>query len=308
MRTPSLLLPLLMLTLSVPLTLTAKTDPDLYSAAGGLYEDAISRAADGDFDGAVIQLKNLLQEEPRDLPARIALGRYQLRAGEPEAAEKELRRALTLGADRTQVLPVLGNALLMQRKYADLLDTITNSEPGITERFDLLTLRARALLELGRYKDARQQFDNARSAAPTRTEPLVGLALVGLAEGRMDDAMRDIDRALALDATDPEAWFQKGEIARAMRDPVTALDAYGQTLVQNPNHMRAHVSRAALLLERRDVKAALADVDYVLGRNPDDLQAAFLAGQCHLALGTRPRHATPSKRPAASSMRSRMTC
>lgn len=268
-------------------TAQGKTERDLGTAADPrtLYEDALSRAADGDFSGAVIQLKNLLQQEPRDLPARIALGRYQLRTGQPQAAEKELQRALALGADKSQVLPVLGNALLMQRKYEELLQTLAEVGPGLDQRFEILLLRARALLELGRLPAAGEQFEAARLAAPTHTEPLVGLAQVALAKGKGEDAIRHVDSALSIDAKDTEAWYQKGEIARAMRDHAQALDAWGQTLVLNPNHMRARVARAGLLIASGDFKSALSDAEYVLGRNPDDIQAAFLAGQCQLALG-----------------------
>jgi len=279
-------LSLLLSALLVSGTVQAKTERDVgHADPKALYEDALSRATDGDFSGAVIQLKNLLQQAPRDLPARIALGRYQLRTGQPEAAEKELRRALELGADKAQVLPVLGNALLMQRKYENLLDTLREAGPGADQRYEILLLRARAQLELGRLREAGAAFDAARLAAPKRTEPLVGLALVALADGRADDAMRHVDSALSLDAKDTEAWYQKGEIARARREPAQALDAWGQTLVLNPNHMRARIARAGVLSAQGQFEPALADAEYVLGRNPNDIQAAFLAGQCHVALG-----------------------
>ncbi len=182
---------------------------------------------------------------------------------------------------------MLGNALLMQRKDENLLDTLREAGPGADQRYEILLLRARAQLELGRLREAGAAFDAARLAAPTRTEPLVGLALVAPADGRADDAMRHVDSALSLDAKDTEAWYQKVEIARARREPAKALDAWGQTLVLNPNHMRARIARAGVLSAQGQFEPALADAEYVLGRNPNDIQAAFLAGQCHVALARR---------------------
>lgn len=94
-----------------------------------------------------------------------------------------------------------------------------------------------------------------------------------------------VDEALVLNADDTEAWFQKGEIARAAGQHDIALDAYGQTLSRSPNHMRAHIARAGLYLERGELESALADAEFVRQKNDKDLQAAFLAGQCYLGLG-----------------------
>ena len=264
--------------------LSALSNPDGAETPAALYEQALSLATDGDYESAVIQLKNLLQQAPKDLPARIALGRYQLRTGQAAAAEKELRSALSLGADAGQVLPLLGNALLMQRKYAEILDSMRSADLRLDGSFELLTLRSRAHFELGDFDEARAGFTQARDAAPERPEPVVGLALVETAQGRYAEAMQLIGEALALSPDDTEAWFQKGEIARASRQPDVAMEAYGQTLSRNPNHMRAHVARAGLYLERGDFQSALADAEFVRQKNDKDVQAAFLAGQCYLAL------------------------
>ncbi len=265
-------------------TLPALSNPDGAETPAALYENALSLATDGDYESAVIQLKNLLQQAPKDLPARIALGRYQLRTGQAAAAEKELRSALSLGADAGQVLPLLGNALLMQRKYAEIVESMRSSDLRLDSSFELLTLRSRAHFELGNLDEAQAGFRQARDAAPDRPEPVVGLALVETARGRYVEAMELIGEALALSPDDTEAWFQKGEIARASRQPDVAMDAYGQTLSRSPNHMRAHVARAGLYLEQGDFKSALADAEFVRQKNDKDIQAAFLAGQCYLAL------------------------
>jgi tetratricopeptide (TPR) repeat protein len=215
------------------------TDQDTGSTPAALYEDAISRATEGDYEAAVIQLKNALQEAPRDLPARIALGRFQLRTGQGAAAEKELRTALSLGADAAQVLPLLGNALLMQRKHEEILNAVHSPDPRLDSSFELVTLRSRAHFELDQLEEAEAGFRQARDTAPRRPEPVVGLALIATARARYEEAMSLIDEALELSPDDTEAWFQKGEIARAYRQPEVALEAYGQTLSRNPNHMRA---------------------------------------------------------------------
>jgi Tfp pilus assembly protein PilF len=64
------------------------------SGENSLFEDALSRFNNGDIDGAIIQLKNVLQQNPANLAARILIGKSYLQRGNAEQAEKELRRAL----------------------------------------------------------------------------------------------------------------------------------------------------------------------------------------------------------------------
>ena len=52
----------------------------------------------GDYRAAIIDAKNILQTEPDHIGARLLLGRSSIGVGDIRSAEKELRRALELGA------------------------------------------------------------------------------------------------------------------------------------------------------------------------------------------------------------------
>src|SRR5471030_2345690 len=59
---------------------------------------------------AVIELKNVLQKDPAHAMARSLLGQIYLDQGDALSAEKELRRARSLGMGKEQILPALGRA------------------------------------------------------------------------------------------------------------------------------------------------------------------------------------------------------
>lgn len=251
------------------------------TAANAPYEDGVRRMSEGDVAGAVVQFKNALQQNPNHLPARIALGKVSMRMGDANSAVKELRIALALGAARDQVLPILGNALLAQRKYQDILDTIKSNDPASDGGFEVVLLRARANYELGRIEEAQRGYRRAAELAPQRPEPLTGLAQVEFANGNLDAAMSLVNHALELSPTDIEAWFRKGEFQRAEPDAEGALVSYQKALETNPNSLRVRLARASLLLELGRLKAAEEDAQAVYDANPDDISAGFLLWQIH---------------------------
>lgn len=246
-----------------------------------LYENGVERLSSGDSGGAIVQFKNLLQQDPNHLPARIALGKANMRKGDAAAAEKELRMALALGASRDQVFPVLGNALLAQRKYTEILDSIKSTLPGRPGSYEISQLRGRAHFELGQLDDATAQYEQARKLAPQRAEPLTGLALIAVAQSALDKALGLVNRALELAPSDSEAWFRKGEVLVEKGDDQGARAAFDQALTLKPNAIRARLARASLHLNHDEVKLALEDVEAVRALNPDDISSTFLLWQIH---------------------------
>ncbi len=256
-------------------------DPTPERSLSATYEDGVKRAAEGDLAGAVIQFKNVLQANQNHLPARIALGHANLRLGEAAAAIKELRIALALGGSRDQIFPLLGNALLAQRKYQEILDSITSSDPTSAGTFEISLLRARAFYELGRMQEAYEGYSAAEKLAPTRPEPATGLALVEFANGKNDAALRRLETALTNAPNDVEALYRKGEILRTLPDVDGALAAYDRALDINPQALRVRLARASLLLGIGRLEKALADAQLVADKNPKDISAGFLLWQIH---------------------------
>lgn len=266
----------------LPSVVTAKSTP----AAGdtpdiSVYEDGVRRLNQGDVEGAAIQFRNALQADQNNLPARIALGKANLRLGNAAGAVKELRIALALGAARDQVYPLLGNALLAQRKYADILEFIKPADPASDGGFEVLLLRARAHYELGQLAQAETGYRKAMEVAPKRPEPLTGLAQIVFADGRVQEALAHVDRALEIAPTDVEAWYRKAEFLRAVPDVEGALAAYAKALTRYPRSLRVRLARAALLLDAGRLQQALDDVLFVRERNADDISATFLLWQIH---------------------------
>ncbi len=243
------------------------------------YELGLVRMNQGDTQGAIAQFQKVIQEDDHHLPARLALGTAHLQSGDAVGAEKELRLALSLGGSREAVFPLLGNALLAQRKYAALLDTIKGPSAAGTESFEIAVLRGRAQFELGNLEGAGKDFEHAAQRAPERVEALLGLAQIAAAQSRYEQALSLLQRALKLAPNNVEAWFRKGEILRERGADTDARQAYDEALKRDPKALRVRLARAGVNFKLGEREAALADVEFVSRRNPRDLSAAFLRWQ-----------------------------
>ena len=249
------------------------------------YESAVTYLSKGDFNAAIIELKNALQQNPRHLPSRTLLGEVHLRMGKGAAAEKEFTIALDLGAAKDQIYHALGNAYLIQRKYQAILDNIDITTPQYRNRVELITLHGRAHFELAQYREAREFFDRGILIDPRAVGALLGKAALLMSEDNLAGAEQLIDRARDVAPNHVEAWYQKGQVRSAYKDNENALIAYNKVLELTPAHARARLARSELYLRMSRLQEAKADVSIVRHNHPLDAGAALLSYRIHAGLG-----------------------
>jgi len=258
-------------------------------ADSAISADHLERAARhfhrGELAAAVIELKNVLQSDPGNLSARILLGRVNLRQGLAASAEKELSIALNLGGDRDEIIGDLGNALLLQRKYDDLLALTASDELLVEVPVDVLVLRGRAQLELGALDDAGYTFARAREREPGNLAALIGLAEVRRLGGAFDESAALLRRALEAEPDAAEVPYQQGELALARRRLERAREHFERALQLAPEHARARLALAGVAYELGDTETALAQATRVQEANPRDPIAAFVRAQAAARLG-----------------------
>lgn len=227
----------------------------------------------GDKKAAMIQLKNALAASPEDGEARYLLAKLSLEDGDVLAADKEIRKAISLKQPEAQTMPVLARTLLMQGKFQQALDeTEAAAKAGGAE---LLCVRADAMLALGKRDDAKALFASVAQAQPGFAPALVGLGRVAFLERDTEAATAFADKAVAAAPKDGEALLFKADLLRAQGKPEQALEAYSQVLVANPAHRSAHIEKA--YLEIAAGKYELAEADLVAARKitPNSLMVTY---------------------------------
>ncbi|MDB5771164.1 MAG: hypothetical protein JWM42_1538 [Burkholderia sp.] len=239
-------------------------------SAEALISEAKAFREKGDNNSAIIQLKNALQKNPDDAQARYLLGATYVDTGDPVSAEKELRKALSLGMNEPNLATSLGKALYMLGQYQKAL---SETDLAVSQRADsgLLTLRGDAYLALGKPAEAKQAFERALTAQANFPEALIGLARHALMQKDVGAAMQFAERAAASNPKNPKTWSFKGDLLRAQGKVDDALAAFDEVLKLSPGDHRAHLAKAALEINTRKFAAARANIEAArktAGRDP----------------------------------------
>src|SRR5215475_9590520 len=147
-----------------PVASIADTTEQAESAS--FYQDALKRLQEGNSAAAIIQLRNAIQRNPDNLDARLLLGQLYLGSGDGASAEKELRYVYEARpADEAQLL--LGQALLLERKYQEVLSLVDDKGASPELRSGKLIVRGQAELGLHSFEEAEALLKEAATLTPT---------------------------------------------------------------------------------------------------------------------------------------------
>lgn len=259
--------------LAFAVSLPVLADP---GKAAAFYEDGLSRFEKGDMAGAVIQLKNALQQNPKMLSAHVLLGRALLDQTELPAAEAAFNEALKLGVSPTEIAVPRGQLLMALGRTKDLLRDIQPDGLSGAALIEVLTLRASALADEGDGKAASRAFEAAIAADPSALRPYLSWVPFLLQRGEMTAARDAVERAVVLAPKDARAWNLKASLRHMQGDLDGALADYGRALQLEPAHIDARVGRASLLVDvKRDTEAA-RDLDDLAKHARSEPRSAYL--------------------------------
>ena len=132
--------------------------PDEASRAFALHQEAVRLFDLGDIQGAVAQARQATELHPEMALYWLTLGRYQLKAGDPEAALTASDRALEL-KEHEIAFVVRGTALFRLRRFEESASALERAV-ALNANHGTLTLLARAQLRF----DPAAALENANKA------------------------------------------------------------------------------------------------------------------------------------------------
>jgi putative PEP-CTERM system TPR-repeat lipoprotein len=227
----------------------------------------------GETKAALIELKNAVANSPENGEARLALGTLNADTGDYVSAEKELRKALSLGIDKKRVLAPLARSLEQQGKFKEMLDVLPAET--VASSAELLVLRGNAQLDLNEPEKAREAYEQAAKLAPDNGDVLIGMARLALVKKDLPAALALVEQAVTKDPKNAEAWMFKGALARNENKMPESLAAFTQASVVKPDHRTARIEKALVEINLRKFDDAKADLDAARKLTPASLQLAY---------------------------------
>lgn len=244
--------------------------------AARYYEDALSRYEKNDHAGAIVQLKNALQQDPNYLSAYLLLGQAQLQRGDLSGAELSLSTALRMGADRAELTPPLTEAYMRQGKYKELLEQLHTTGLPLSAALDLWLKRAYAQMATGDLSAAGREIDRAANLASASADVAVARGMLQLQKGDLAAASQFADQALHAATDNTHAWNLRASVDHARGNAKAALAGYDRALVLQPGFVDVQVARAGLLFDLNRPEEAYKDLTHLKERHPQEPRAAYL--------------------------------
>lgn len=230
--------------------------------AAKLVEEAKQAESKGDLPKAIIHLKNAVRADPDNPALREQLGLLELRTGDVASAEKELALVIERAPDRPQALLGLGEALLRQRKFSEVLQQIAPGKRGDDAEAQVLAIRGAALAGLKRPDEAVAALRQGVALKST-VRGQIALARGLVLANDMAGAEQAADAALALAPEQPEAMLLKADLRLSQGDRAAAAAMLDRLVNLNDKLPEAHLRRAVVRIELNDLAGAEADLDAV---------------------------------------------
>ncbi|QID16715.1 PEP-CTERM system TPR-repeat protein PrsT [Nitrogeniibacter mangrovi] len=244
--------------------------------AAAYYEDGLTRFDKGDNPGAVIQLKNALQQDPSMLSAHVLLGRALLKETELPAAEAAFEQALKLGVSPVEIAAPRARLLMMLGRSKQLLRDVSPNGLMGDDLVEVLTLRAKAQSLEGDRAAALAGFEAAIQTDPSSPRPYLDLVPFLIQGGDLKGADARVQTLMRIAPDNADTWNLSASLHHVRGRLSEALVDYDKALSIDPNHTDARVARASLYVDRKQDDKARVDLDYLAEHARREPRSAYL--------------------------------
>ncbi len=248
------------------------------AAPGKLLKRALDLHRQGDVLGAGELYRQVLLKDPKNADALNLLGVVLQQAGNLDAAEALLKRAVDAAGDFAPIWVNLGNVLQEAGKPAEAVDAFQKAlalQPKLAEAESNL---ASALNALGRFEDAVAAAERSLALHPGFLPALNNLGDAFMKAGRPADAAMPFHRAMTQAPDNPKYQRNYGSALLEAGNPQAALTPLSAACRLLPTDADAHYNRANALLALDRFNDAIAAFERTL-----ELQPGRVDALCNLA-------------------------
>jgi tetratricopeptide (TPR) repeat protein len=272
-------------------------DPDSFDGhrlVGDLqYSYATESYRNRHFDEGAAQLNTAIQEyrradqiKPGEQGVSMQLARSLIAKGQFDEAEKIYRSVIAKDKIYYFAYVELYKMYLLRRKPDQAEQILKEGYQNNPKQYGFLTLLAMHYYGQRRRDDMVNVLQQIKAHAKDFDQAYLTVGDFYLRMGDGDSAIREYREGITKDAR-KKSTYQKRIIEVLMRQgkKQEAAELNQEILKENPKDNDARGLAAGLMLEKGDVTKALAELQAVVTRAPDNPVSRFSLGRAHLARG-----------------------
>lgn len=178
---------------------------------------------------ALIELKNAIRLDLKNVEARILLGSLYLESGQAAAAEKELTKALKLGGYTENIFPKILKAFNLQNKNKETIDLVAQYGNVSLEILpEVLVYQALAYERLGEKEKSKQALVEASEISAESIYSRLSGAYIKAGSSDVDGALTIIEKILSKSPNLTEALMLQGQLFFSKNDYANAIKAFNK--------------------------------------------------------------------------------
>ncbi|MBO9490274.1 PEP-CTERM system TPR-repeat protein PrsT [Endozoicomonas sp. G2_1] len=243
------------------------------------YEKALTAFNNQKVDEAYIHLKNALNSQPDNLPAKLLMGKILIEEGFYDDGISVLEEAGMQGADINLYLRELAAALLITNDFDKLLAIKESSKLSIENQLNLILYKGNAYVAIENIEQARIEYNKAYRLAPLDIRAISSLANFELSQQHFTEVEKILNSAGQKLPAHSHIWYLKGQLAKQMGKQSLALKHYRSAMElsgEDPIIQRALAYQYSLLGYLAEAQELL---EKILKDTPDDPFVNLLKSQ-----------------------------
>ena len=244
--------------------------------AENYYEDALRAFENNDIETSYINLKNALQQNDENLPAKILMGHVLLRKGLYQDAIEEFRDAIQLNADPNPFIYEMGRALLFTKQFDEVLSLSDTIALNKENKIKMLLLSSNALSAKNKKNEAKNALFQAEQLEPNRLATITSIGSFELEQRNFEQARRYINKALAIAPKNNRIWHMNGEYYNAQGNGLEALKSFQKAYEIDPKDPVVIRSLANQYATLGQIDEALLFTNKILTETPFDTYTELL--------------------------------
>jgi len=222
----------------------------------------------GRSDEALSVAEGLVHDDPEMIAGYMTLATAYEQLDRPDDAERVLREALEHHTGNLMLYSRLAHTYQRRDEREKEIEVYRWQLEIMPHHYGTLVSLADAQIAMNDLEGAIATYVEVVAHHPEDMRALRRLASLEYAAGRYEQAVTRLEEALLRNPSRLELAYSIGQVRHSMGDDDVALEAFGRVTAEHALHVEARMQTAAILEERQDFVAALAEVEKIRELRP----------------------------------------